>query len=169
MQGQSFSGWIKALKFSFIRSIFRNHQAGLSAGFLEAQDQVETLGNLSGRQGQLGQKSMELTEQPVGLGIEKSVPKPGLWEWRKGAEKPVLGGRCPRNNKCLGTFSLGVHLFDLEVSRATTGTSKHPLACRLQERILQELCLLVSALPGAGWISSGKPLAPSQDQTTHLS
>lgn len=38
----------------------------------------------------LGQKSKDLTEQPVTLGIENSAPKTGLWGWRKGVEKPLL-------------------------------------------------------------------------------
>lgn len=80
-----------------------------------------------------------------------------------------MGGGDVLEISAWGFFGLGIHLFDLEVSRAPTGTSKHKQPCNLQERTLhKEICLLASALPGVKWVSLGKTLEPSQDQA-HIS
>lgn len=80
-----------------------------------------------------------------------------------------MGGGAVLEISAWGFFGLGMHLFDLEVSRAPTGTSKHNQPCSLQERTLhREICLLAAALPGVTWFLREKLLNPLRIKPTFL-
>lgn len=84
------------------------------------------------------------------------------------ARKPV-GGDDLLEISAWGFFCLGIHLSDLEVSRATTGTYEHRGLQTARKNLAEGNLLASFNSVRSYWVSSSKPPEMSQDQATYIS